>query len=64
MQKLDLLLKRMIFLYLNAWDKIKLMAYLSKSWNKFVYSGYAWEVLFDQNYDSHWNLSKINEKLV
>ena len=47
MKNLDLLVNRQICLYLNAKDKLKFMAKVSKSWRKLVYSGYAWESLFD-----------------
>ena len=42
MKKLDLFIRRQIALFLNAHDKIKVMALLSKKWNEFVYSGFAW----------------------
>ena len=47
MHNFDLLVKRHILLYLNARDKLKIIAFLSKEWNKLVLSGYAWEYLFD-----------------
>ena len=42
MKNFDLLIRRQIALFLNASDKIKVMALLSKEWNEFIYSGYAW----------------------
>ena len=63
MENFDLLIKRNIFLYLNAKDKIKTLALVSKSWRELVFSGYAWESLFDQNYDKSWKISKVKKEL-
>ena len=41
-RKFDLLIKRTICLYLNAADKLKMLALVSKEWNHLIYSGYAW----------------------
>ena len=51
MQNLDLLLNRMIFLYLSAKEKLKIIAFLSKDFRELVYSGYVWEYLFDTSKD-------------
>ena len=48
MNKLDLLINRIIALYLDAKTKIFSMSLLNKSWNSLVYSGYGWETLFDK----------------
>ena len=62
MEKFDLLVKRItcICLYLNAEDKIRTLSLVSKQWRKLIFAGYAWENLFDKNYDSSWNISNIN----
>lgn len=54
MKNFDLLINRSICLYLNARDKIKTLASVSKSWRELVYSGYTWERLFDKNIDPSW----------
>ena len=48
MENFDLNINRYICLYLNAKDKIKVISLLSKSWRNLVFSGYAWESLFDE----------------
>ena len=48
MENLDLLLNRCICLYLNARDKIKTLALVSKNWRSLILSGYAWESLFNK----------------
>ena len=63
MEKLDLLINRNIFLYLNAKEKIKTVSLVSKSWRELVFSGYAWESLFDHNYDKSWKISKVKKQL-
>ena len=60
MNKFDLLIRRIIALFLNAHDKIKTMALLSKEWNQFIYSGFAWESLFNPSYDHYWKKEKIS----
>ena len=54
MNNFDLLINRQICLLLNAEDKIKTLALVSKSWRTLIFSGYAWESLFDKSYDSYW----------
>ena len=49
MLKLDLMVKRYIFLFLNARDKTKKMALVCKNWNEFVYCGFAWESIKIKN---------------
>ena len=60
MENFDLLINRTICLYLNARDKVKTIALASKSWRKLVYSGYAWESIFDDVYDKSWKSSGFN----
>ena len=63
MENFDLLINRIICLYLNAKDKIKIISLASKSWRKLVYSGYAWESLFDDVYDKSWKSSGFNNRI-
>ena len=62
MKSLDLLIRRKICLFLNAKDKLLYMALLSSSWYDLIYSGFAWESLFNHNYDAKWNKHKKTSK--
>ena len=35
-------------------DKLKTLSSVLKPWRKLVYSGYAWERLFDKDVDTSW----------
>ena len=42
--------------FLNAHDKLKVIANVSKDWRLLVYSGYAWSSLFNDEKDNSWAL--------
>lgn len=64
METLTIFHKRMITRFLNARDKIKYIALVSKEWNRIAYDGYSWVSLFDNSTDSTWIVENFNIKLV
>ena len=60
MKNFNLLVNRQISLHLNAKEKLKVMAFVSKDWRKLVYCGYAWEYLFDSDIDESWEEIKLS----
>ena len=51
MDKLRLFEKRKILLYLSADEKFRIICRLSKNYESLIYSGFAWEFLFDEVHD-------------
>ena len=60
MIKVTIFEKSIIANFLNAHDKLKVIANLSKQWRKLVYSGYAWTSLFNDQKDQSWALHRIS----